>query len=177
MKKLLLCTLLLFIIINGLPAQTTTPPTSGPAMNSTQFDMSGFPLWARDLRRAEIIAFGSFPFAYFFANFGFDTYRWANNGWDTRYAPWPINFTGNIEQTQDEKLFTLGIAAGGAILIAVVDHFIMRYKRNLAEKEAAKIPEANPIIIRTPLSADGASDAGGVNEEDDDYYRELFETE
>jgi hypothetical protein len=120
-------------------------------MVSTQFDMTGFPLWAKDLRRGEIIAFGSFPFMYFFANFGYDAYRWSNNGNDMRYAPWPFNSAGTIEKTNDEKLLTIGIAAGGAVLAALIDYGIMRYKRSRLEREQENLPDGTPIIIRKPL--------------------------
>jgi hypothetical protein len=137
--------ILLFIISPSLLwAQSSTTETS------TQFDTTGFPRWAKDLRRAEIITFGSFPFAYFFANFAFDAYRWSNHGWDNRYAPWPFNSAATVEQTQDEKIMTLGIAAGTAILISVIDNFIMRYKRNRLEREAI-LSEGTPIVIRKPL--------------------------
>ena len=128
---------------------------------STQFDMTGFPLWAKDLRRGEIVAFGSFPFAYFFATFGFDTYRFFNNGFNTSYAPWPFTSSAAIEQTQDEKIMTLGIAAGGAIIIALVDYGIMRYKRSREEREIRNLPEGTPIVIRRPLWGEEADTSGG----------------
>jgi hypothetical protein len=149
MKKIPVFLLLLcFVYSARLPAQTTQFTQS---MDSSQFDMTGFPLWAKDLRRAEIIAFGSFPFAYFFANFIHNSFRFAKNGWDTRYAPFPFNSAGTIEQTQSQKFLTLGFAAGGAIIFAAVDYGIMRYKRNRREMEARSLPEGSPIIIRTPL--------------------------
>jgi hypothetical protein len=131
-----------------LRAQTSA---SDPAMKSTQFNTTGFPRWAKDLRRGEIIAFGSFPFTYFFSTFGFDLYRMSNNSWDMRYAPWPLKPAGAIEPTKDEKIMTLGIAAGGAIVIALVDYGITRYKRNRLERENRSLPEGTPIIIRKPL--------------------------
>ena len=151
MKKnqVFLLALLFLILLSKLCAQTTS--TTDPDMVSSQFDTTDFSQWAKDLRRAEIIAFGSFPFAYFFSNFIYDSYRWSNNGWDTRYAPWPITSAGGVGQTPDEKIMTLGIAAGGAILIALVDYGIMRYKRNKLERENSNLPEGTPIIIRTPL--------------------------
>jgi hypothetical protein len=124
---------------------------TGNIMASNQFDMSGFPLWAKDLRRAEIVAFGSFPLMYFFSNFGFDTYRWGNHGNDMRYAPWPFNSAGTIEKTTNEKIITLGIAAGGAVLISLIDYGIMRYKRSRLEREQGNLPDGSPIIIRRPL--------------------------
>jgi hypothetical protein len=124
------------------------------SMVSTQFDMSGFPQWTRDLRRAEIVAFGAFPFTYFFTNFGFDMYRCASNGWDRQYAPWPVKPAAAIEQTQDEKIRVLTIAAGGAVLISLIDYGIVRYKRSQQEKEIRSLPPGTPIIIRKPLYGD-----------------------
>jgi hypothetical protein len=124
---------------------------TGSMTASNQFDMTGFPLWAKDLRRAEIVAFGAFPFMYFFSNFGFDTYRWLNHGNDMRYAPWPFNSAGTIGKNTNEKIITLGIAAGGAVLVALIDYGIMRYKRNRLQKEQENLPDGTPIIIRKPL--------------------------
>jgi hypothetical protein len=115
-------------------AQTTTPATDG--MTSTQFDTTDFPLWAKDLRRAEIIAFGTYPFAFFVANFTLDTYRTRTSG-----AP----------KTKDDQITTLLAAAGGAVFLALIDYGIMRYKRSLLEKESKKIPEGTPVIIQKPL--------------------------
>ena len=139
---------LLFCFVSsiGLYAQSTS--TTAP---SIPFDMTGFPLWAKDLRRGEIIAFGSFPFTYLVAHFTYDSYRFATNGWDRRYAPKPFNAAGTIEQTQGEKIITLGIAAGGAVVIALVDYAIMRYKRSREQGELRNLPDGTPIINRRPL--------------------------
>jgi len=164
MKKMrfffFLFVLLFFVSLFNAWSQTTT---ADAGMASTQFDMSGFPLWAKDLRRGEIVAFGSFPFMYFFANFGYDTYRWSNNGNDMRYAPWPFNSAGTVGKTKDEKIITLGIAAGGSILVALIDYGIMRYKRSLLEKEKSSLPGGSPVITRRPLIepvVDSAAEAG-----------------
>jgi hypothetical protein len=153
--------LLVFISLFKAYSQTTT---ADAGMASTQFDMSGFPLWAKDLRRGEIVAFGSFPFMYFFSNFGFDTYRWLNNGNDMRYAPWPFNSAGTVGKTTNEKIITLGIAAGGSILIAIIDHGIMRYKRNRLKREQSGLHDGSPVIIRRPLAneEEGADSAASA---------------
>jgi nitrate reductase gamma subunit len=117
-------------------------------------------MWAKDLRRGEIVAFGSFPFAYFFATFGFDTYRFFNHGYDMRYAPWPFTSAAAIEQTQNEKFLTVGIAAGGAIVIALVDYIIVRVKRSRERAETGNLPDGTPIINRRPLYGDDGDEAG-----------------
>jgi len=147
-------TLVFFLVLLCFASSFALYAQSSSAAGSTGFDMTGFPLWAKDLRRGEIVAFGSFPFAYFFATFGFDTYRFFNNGFDTRYAPWPFTSSAAIEQTQNEKFLTLGIAAGGAIVIALVDYAIVRYKRSKEQSEQRNLPEGTPIIIRRPLYGD-----------------------
>ena len=147
MIKKTACFLLFILLFSMFPSLIHTED-----MGSSYFDMSEFPLWARDLRRGEIIAFGAFPFAYFFTNFGYDSYRWSNNSWDNRYAPWPFNTAGTIEKTHEDKIAVIGIAAGLAIVIALVDYGIMRSRRARLERQRLEIPIEAPIIIRTPLN-------------------------
>jgi hypothetical protein len=128
-------------------AQTSSTTT---VMPSVEFDTSTFPQWAKDLRRAEIVAFGSFPFTLLVATMASDSVRWANNNWDTRYAPWPVRSAGGIEMSSQQRLMTIGAAAAGSILISLVDHFIVRYKRDKAEKEKLNLPDGSPIILRRP---------------------------
>jgi len=145
---------LLFFSFSVLHAQTTSPPVS--SLPSSQFDMTGFPQWSKDLRRGEIIAFGSFPFAYFFTTFSYDSYQWATHGWNTQYAPWPIKSAGAVEPSKGQKLNLVWIAAGGAAVIALVDYGIVRYKRYQQENEIKNLPPGTPIIIRKPLYGDGS---------------------
>ena len=133
-------------------------------MGSTHFDMSEFPLWSRDLRRGSIIAFGAFPFAYFFSSFTVDTARWSGNSWDTRYAPWPFNSAGTIEKTEGEKVTTIGIAAGVSIVIALVDYGIMRSRRDRLERQRREIIIEPPHIIRTPLHGEESIDSAEETE-------------
>jgi hypothetical protein len=43
------------------------------------------------------------------------------------------------------------VAAGSAIVVAVVDHFIERQRRNERARQAEIFQEATPIIIRRPI--------------------------
>jgi hypothetical protein len=147
--------------LSCLSAQSSA---SQPALPATQFDTSEFPQWAKDLRRGEIVAFGSFPFAFFFATISMDLYRSATHGWDRRYAPWPVKPAGSIDMTKDEQILTLGLAAGGAVLIALTDYAIVRYKRSKAERRSRELPAGTPIIIRKPLNGEevpGETEEGG----------------
>jgi hypothetical protein len=162
---MLLIPLLFLIVFSSLRAQSSPPQSALPA---THFDTSEFSQGARDLRRGEIVAFGTFPFAFFFASLSIDIYRSATHGWDRRYAPWPVKPAGAIDMTKDEQLLTISLAAGGAVLIALTDYAIVRYKRHKAEERSRELPAGTPIIIRRPLSEDPgtaeASPSDGVSD-------------
>jgi hypothetical protein len=141
------------------------------AQNS--FDTTGFPQWAKDLRRFEIVAFGSYPFTIFFATTGMDLYRWnAANGMDLndlRYAPWPLKSTGAVEMDKEEYKKTMIIAAGASVAVALVDYLIVQIKRNKARRIAARIPVGTTTIIKKPWpevlpDEDGGTDAGALDE-------------
>jgi hypothetical protein len=93
-----------------------------------------FPAWARDLRRAEVVAFGALPITIFYAQFSIDCYRFAVADWDRRYAPWPIKSAGAVPMTDAQSRTALAAGVVGAVLTAVVDYFLARYKRSLAER-------------------------------------------
>jgi hypothetical protein len=122
-----------------------------------------FPQWARDLRRAEIVAFGVFPFAMFFSIMGMDLYRSAAHNWDSRYYPWPLKPPGAVAMDTDQRLLTLGIASAGSLVFALADHIIVRVKRARAEKQRLDLPEGELIILRKPWPSGEAADddAGG----------------
>jgi hypothetical protein len=111
------------------------------------------PLWVRDLRRAEIVAIGSFPFTYFLATFSMDTYRSSAHEWDRRYAPWPLKAAGAVDMTKEEHLITIGIATAGSILVSLTDFIIVWIERSKREKEIEQLPQGSPIIIRKPWPA------------------------
>jgi hypothetical protein len=140
--------LVVFFLIAALPLAAQSSTTKSPG-----FDMTGLPQWSKDLRRGEIVAFGSFPFTFFFTTFFMDIYRSSNHDWDRRYAPWPVKAAGAVNMTHEEQILTLGVAIGSSILVAVADHLIVRYQRNKQEREIRNLPEGTPIIIRQPMES------------------------
>jgi hypothetical protein len=103
--------------------------------------LSSAPQWVKDLRRAEIVAFGSLPLTIFWTSFAIDMYRYGTHDWDTRYAPWPIKSSGAIDMTTSEMKMMFGIAISSSVLLAVADHIIVRYKRS-------KKRSVEPVIQR-----------------------------
>jgi hypothetical protein len=164
--------LLLFLLLGLLPERAFSrgkndvlpAPAQGQTRAPAESGSAEWPLWARDLRRADIIAFGSFPFTFFLASTIMDSYRWAQNDGDRRYAPWPVKSAGSVNMTKDETNIVIGAAAGGSILLALADFLIVHAKRSRAEREAAGRPAGDPIIIRRPWPEGDASPLSGGEE-------------
>lgn len=150
MKKIFFPVLVsLFLLI---PFQVTAQTDPG---SSTPVNTTGLPQWVRDMRRWDIIAFGSFPFTMLFSTIAMDTYRWGkySSFSDNRYAPWPIKSAGAISMESKEFVTTLIIAASLSATIAFTDLIIVKVKRNKERRRIESMPEGSTIIIRTPYSS------------------------
>jgi hypothetical protein len=158
-------TALLLILLCASTAYSQTPAATG--VSTAEPKKNEFPQWLRDLRRAEIVAFGALPFTMFFSSVAVDTYRAANHDWDSRYLPWPAKGPGAIEMDNDEHLLTLGIAITGSLTIALADHLIVQYKRAQAQKQRLDLPEGDLIMLRKPWPPEEGADDGAVPEAQD----------
>ena len=161
-KKIILLFLLAAVSALCVPAQTKN--------ESSAFNTTGFPQWAKDLRRWEIVAFGSIPFTMFFTTFGMDMYRWYNaNGIDLNdrsYAPWPLKGAGApvFDSGEFETIFK--IAACLSMSIAFTDLIIVKIKRYRARKRAEALPAGTTIIHREPWPEETPADNDGNHTDD-----------
>jgi len=137
------------------------------------FETTGLPvLWVQDLRRWEIVAFGTFPFTLFAVTFITDMVRWGNaNGMDfsdagRRYAPWPLKSAGAVDMTGEEFKRSILIAAGVSAALAFVDFFIVLNKRNIELKRVENNPSGSVIIKITPHGDDDNGDIDSLPPED-----------
>jgi hypothetical protein len=135
-----------------IPSFGVVPLSANPAAETTTAESTEkeTPLWVKDLRRAEIVMFGSVPFTIFFTSFFMDFYRmfYYAGGWDSRYAPWPFKGTGAIDKTTSELTVMFTVAISGSLIIAAADYFIVRHKRIKAQSEETPVPD--PGIRRIP---------------------------
>ena len=126
---------------NGLEEVLNTPFSFNifnPVSLNNQYNQSesifaGSPQWVLDLRRGEIVFFGSLPFTIFFTSTIMGLFRMGQHNWDQRYAPWPFQSAGAIAMDNKEIAWMFGIAGSVSLLIAVADHLIVRNKRRTAE--------------------------------------------
>jgi hypothetical protein len=146
MKKTVFIIFLFIFILSPFQAQAQT--TNAAAEEEIVFDTTGFPQWAKDLRRWDIIAFGTYPFSMFLATFFHDLYRWGSaNGMDfsaegRRYAPWPFKSAGAVDLTSPEFRRNFLIAAGLSAVFAFIDLLIVKIRRN---RELRRIESKPPL--------------------------------
>jgi hypothetical protein len=170
--------LAILMLAPAVPARHAAAQTTGGStgsggstgnLTSTVFDTSDFPLWAKDLRRWEIVAFGTFPFTMFAATFAMDTRRWIDqNSMDfsedgRRYAPWPFKSAGAVDMTNKEHETTLLVAAGISVALAFADLIIVQIKRHKERQRAESLPAGTIIIDKSPWPEtpnDNANSAG-----------------
>lgn len=116
--------LALLICVAPLPAQDAE-------IEPEPYAPDEFPRWARDLRRGEIIALGSFPVVLLLTNVGYDVVRFGRESleageWNYTYAPWFFGPPDKPPLTEDERIGVLLTAAGLSVGVAVVDYIIGR---------------------------------------------------
>ncbi len=88
------------------------------------YDKDEFPLWLQDLRRGEIIFFGSIPFTLFFSFEFFDLYRYFTNEMNPAYNPWPFRSYNYVPYTDEEKIGVLIASLSASLSIAIADYFL-----------------------------------------------------
>jgi len=148
-----------------LQAQTDAAPSI--------FESDKVPQWVKDMRRWEIVAFGSIPFTMLTATFAVDMYRWKTaNGMDfssegRRYAPWPMKSAGAIVMEKKEQEMVFIIAAGLSVGIAVADQVIYQIKRNRARKRAEALPVGTVIVTKKPWGEETPEEQDNINADDE----------
>ena len=120
------------------------------AVKVEPFKAEEFPSWALDLRRADIIAFGSLPFTVFFAQFAIDSWRYSQHINDRRYAPWPLKPAGAIEMDESQRKAAFAAGCAGAVAVALVDYIIMTVRRNSAARSEREKPKSELSMTRSP---------------------------
>ena len=154
-KKLTALLLLFALFSNSLAAQTQAQADTREQARQAD-DRENWPQWMRNLRRWEIVAFGSIPFTMFFTTIGMDLYRWQRESgmdWQQRqYAPWPIKSSGAVPMTDGEIITTISIAAALSAAIAIADYFIVRGIRRREAQRAEILQPGSIVITRVPLT-------------------------
>ncbi|MDR2601647.1 MAG: hypothetical protein LBC53_04250 [Spirochaetaceae bacterium] len=163
-KRLLPYAFLCFCFFNFSPADSYAQTSSASAAQSKEIKKET-PQWLKDFRRGEIVAFGSFPFAWFLTTLFVDLSRSAAHDWDSLYWPWPAKPAGAVELSSQEYKITLSIAAALALTVALTDHLIIKNKRAYERQRKERSPPAQAVIERRsifPAQETGDEENAGV---------------
>jgi hypothetical protein len=123
--KLLACLIIAAACAPALGAQEHVPVPYTPGE---------FAPWMQDLWRAEVITVGSFPFTLFFTLEVYDAWRYATNGFNPSYAPWPIGSGAATTYSPQETAWIAVSAVSVSVLIAGVDYLIGRFNESAAHR-------------------------------------------
>ena len=154
---------LLFVTTFPAVAQTNSVD---PANAPVPYEADEFPDWQKDLRRAEIIAFGSLPFVTLLSSLSYDVFRYYDHDQDERYKPWPFrDSTIAIPKSEDEQKRILLIAVGISLGVAVFDFGFRAIRRSIRRSRADRQNDDNARAIRI-LEIDGVSEPDGEGASD-----------
>lgn len=119
-------------------AAQTTPVPYGPAE---------FPVWQQNVRRAEIISFGSLPFVTFFSSLYYNVYRYYDHDRQKEYLPWPLN-TGKdtVPLSEGEQKAIFGYSIALSVGVAAFD-FAWRTVRHEMRVRKQEREYVEPIVI------------------------------
>lgn len=106
---------------SGQPS--TSQPSSSGAPQPVPYSPDEFPLWLRQVRRAEVITIGAFPIALLVSSLGYQTVRYAQHGYSRDYSP---SLFGNSAQplSNQEKIGILLGAVGLSASVALADFIV-----------------------------------------------------
>jgi preprotein translocase subunit SecE len=99
------------------------------------YTKDSFPQWARDLRRTEIITFGSLPFVTLSVTLGFSLVRFAAHDFDMGYFPNPLaKNTDSAGLSTNDQMMILGMSAAISVAFGLTDLIVTRAKRSAERK-------------------------------------------
>jgi hypothetical protein len=112
--------LVLLLLLSGFPL-FSEDESSNTIEEPVPYGVDEFPSWVKDVRRGEIIFFGSLPFTLLITTLGYQTvdYLQVRSGPNPEEAVW-----GNL--TEDDRKTVLVASLGSALVIAVADFVLGR---------------------------------------------------
>ena len=125
MKRIIACMLFIVVLFSLYAAETEDA-------EPVPYSPDEFSPWQKDLRRAEIIAFGSLPFVTFMTSLGYDVFRYYTHNQREEYLPWPLKKDEiAIPLSEDEQKRVLLISVGVSVGVALFDFGYRALKRHI----------------------------------------------
>lgn len=160
-KVIVLILVLLFSCSIQIFAETSASKTPAP------YEDEEFSEWAKDIRRSEIIAFGSMPFVTTWVTVGYGMVgMWLipdnpSNDFCAKYHlndfPNPLDKSKNIF-TEDQIKLVVSVSAIISLGLGITDYLINNSKRNKLKKEMQVKEEMKGKSTVTPLTPEEAGE-------------------
>lgn len=115
----------LLTVCASLASAQATPADAAVSALPEPYTADEFPPWARGLRRFEIVSLGAFPIILFYTRFAFDLKRYADNGFDGTFVPWPFKNESSYEPSDAEQWRSVLTAAGLSVAFGAIDAFLV----------------------------------------------------
>ena len=109
---------LTILFLSVVPLTGETLPEYEP------YEEEEFPGWAHDLRRAEVIFFGTIPFTFFASGLSYDLYKYASNNFNSDFAPALFGNTTPPVLTNDEKWQLIKISVSLSAFLSLLDYLL-----------------------------------------------------
>jgi hypothetical protein len=100
-----------------------------------------FPEWLSGIRRAEIIAVGVFPFAFFASRLTYGIIRYGVNDFQQEYIPELVNPGPAVPLERAEKIGVVLAGVGLSLSVALIDFIILSVREKRAESD-----ENTPVV-------------------------------
>lgn len=148
MKKIIAIFFCLILIFNfPLFSQSTSSSSTSPA----PYTKEEFPSFLHDLRRAEIITFGSLPFVTLGVTLGYGAYGYFSGEFSS--FPNPLDKGAeSFSSWQQAKIF--GASLGISVALGLLDYGITLIKRHRKSKRERALLERSKQIQIIPLEED-----------------------
>ncbi|MCK4541795.1 MAG: hypothetical protein KAU17_06125 [Spirochaetales bacterium] len=118
---LLLLIMCVVLIVPVAADDVETKDTESEPSEPVPYEKEEFPPWLRDLRRGEVIFFGSYPITLFVSSLAYDGFRLIQNSLILKEENYSL-MTDPL--TVDEKKYILLSAAGVSLVIALIDFLL-----------------------------------------------------
>jgi hypothetical protein len=116
------------------------------------YEEDEFPSWTIDLRRSEIVTFGTLPFVTLGVTIGYSFFRYAKNGFDSDYLPNPLAKSSAAANLNSDEQIGIFISSGIiSLIIGIVDYVISRIERKRADEnsENERLRQQEYVVVET----------------------------
>jgi hypothetical protein len=174
-KKFYITFLILFSIVLQTVCATSNSEQNDTTDDEIVLDIEPYtkdtmPNWAHDLRRGEIITFGSLPFTTLTCTFTYSLYRFCYNDFDFDY--FPSFFPSSSDEADLDTSEQIGIiltASAISLVIGIADYIIYSTKNKKSLKEAQKhddIQNGTIVISSSNVESDATENDFGENSDE-----------